>query len=67
MKITADMYYRVYKVFDGGQGFRDRYDLEATFDTKEEAENYIKNMQPKKEIYFTYRIQETIENIKKLT
>ena len=27
MKITADMYYYVYKVVYGGQGFRDTYTL----------------------------------------
>ena len=67
MKITADMYYHVYSVFDGGQGFRDIYNLEATFDTREEAENYVQSMQSKKELFVSYKIIEKIENIKKLT
>ena len=67
MKIIADMYYNVYKVVYGGQGFRDTYTLKATFDTKNEAEAYIKKIQSEKELYVSYQIEEKIENIKKLT
>jgi len=67
MKIIADMYYNVYKVVYGGQGFRDTYTLKAIFDTKNAAEAYIKKMQSEKELYTSYQIEEKIENIRKLT
>ena len=67
MKIIADMYYHVYKVVYGGQGFRDTYTLKATFDTRDAAEEYIKKMCSKKELYTSYQIEEKIENIRKLT
>ena len=67
MKIIADMYYYVYKVAYGGQGFRDTYTLKATFDTRDAAEEYIKKMRSKKELYTSYQIEEKIENIRKLT
>lgn len=67
MKIIADMYYNVYKVVYGGQGFRDTYTLKATFNTKDEAEAYIKKIQSEKELYVSYQIEEKIENIRKLT
>ena len=67
MKIIADMYYHVYKVVYGGQGFLDTYTLKATFDTKDEAETYIKKMRSEKELYVSYQIEEKIENIRKLT
>jgi len=67
MRIIADMYYHVYKVVYGGQGFRDTYTLIATFDTKDEAEAYIKKIRSEKELYVSYQIEEKIENIRKLT
>lgn len=67
MKIVADMYYHVYKVVYGGQGFCDTYTLKATFDTKDAAEAYIKKMRSEKELYVSYQIEEKIENIRKLT
>lgn len=67
MKIIADMYYNVYKVVYGGQGFRDTYTLKATFNTKDEAEAYIKKIRSEKELYTSYQIEEKIENIRKLT
>ena len=67
MKIIADMYYHVYKVVYGGQGFRDIYTLKATFDTRDAAETYIKKMCSEKELYVSYQVKETIENIRKLT
>ena len=67
MKITADLYYNVYKVAYGGQGFRDTYTLKATFDTRDAAEAYIKKIRSEKELYVSYQIEEKIENIKKLT
>jgi len=67
MKIIADMYYHVYKVVYGGQGFHDTYTLKATFDTKDAAEAYIKKMQSEKELYVSYQIEEKIENIRELT
>jgi len=67
MKIIADLYYHVYKVVYGGQGFRDTYTLKGTFDTKDAAEAYIKKIRSEKELYVSYQIEEKIENIKKLT
>jgi len=67
MKIIADIYYHVYKVVYGGQGFRDTYTLKATFDTKDAAEAYVKKMQSEKELCVSYQIEEKIENIRELT
>ena len=67
MKIIADMYYYVYKVVYGGQGFRDIYTLKAICDTRDAAEEYIKKIRSEKELYVSYQIEEKIENIRKLT